>query len=776
MVMVTTNGNQSRTVAGERSRFYRLAQFSYRRRWTVLVVWLIVLAVALPAVMRLADRLSQGGFEVPGSQSQRVAQAVKTDFHRSDLTDSLVVHSASLVATDPEFRRVLQSSHAGLSRGPGVESVGDPYSGTQGSISADGHTAIAVVGLSGTQDDALKNADAQNAIVERASTPRVEALLTGSGPFYSQFSKTTTDDLKRAETIALPITLIILILAFGSLLAAGMPLVTAIFSLLISFGVLSVVAATTTVSIYTENVASMIGIGVGIDYALFIITRYREELRRGHDVPGAIGLSIASSGKAVFVSGLTVVVALAGTQLVDIQAFRSMGWGAMIAVAFAVAAALTLLPALLGFIGRKIDAMRIRRRPAAETSRLWHRWAMVVMRHPWTALIGSLVVLLVLALPALHLRLGSSGPSILPADSSPRVAAELAGKAFGEGAVSPVQVLVTDPRGVTGHGFDYVYDLSRSLARDQAVVPGGVQSIATLVRNATREQARAFVNGPAGTTVAAPLVAGNGTQTLIAVVTKQGPQSDQTAAFVERARDLAARTAPAGVTADAGGDAGLNVDINQELGHKLVPIVALVMGLSYLVLLLFFRSLLLPLKAVLMTTASVLAVYGVLVWVFQDGHLQGLLNFQAAGHIESFIPLFLFCILFGLSMDYEVFLLARIREEYLRTGDNTEAVGWGLEHTAAIITSAAAIMITVFGAFAFASLVPIKAMGFGLAIAVLIDATLVRIVLVPATMRLLGRWNWWLPGWLDRVLPDVSLEGPTEPAEIKEQVPVGSER
>ena len=256
-------------------------------------------------------------------------------------------------------------------------------------------------------------------------------------------------------------------------------------------------------------------------------------------------------------------------------------------------------------------------------------------------------------------------------------------------------------------------------------------------------------------------------QTLIQVVTRHDAQSRESGDFVKRARALIARIAPPGITADVGGDPGQNQDLNAEVGGKLIPVVALVMVLSYLVLLLFFRSILLPLKAVLMNTASVLAVYGLLVFVFQDGHFEGLLSFQSGGAIESFIPLFLFCVLFGLSMDYEVFLLARIREEYIKTGDNTEAVGWGLEHTASIITSAALIMFTVFGAFAFASLVPIKSMGFGLAMAVLIDATLVRVVLVPAAMRLMGRWNWWLPAWLDKRLPNVSLEGTgrEEPAE-----------
>jgi RND superfamily putative drug exporter len=460
-----------------------------------------------------------------------------------------------------------------------------------------------------------------------------------------------------------------------------------------------------------------------------------------------------------------VVVALSGTQLVNLAAFRSMGFSAMIAVFFAMAAALTLLPALLGFVGRKIDSLSIHRlfgRGGSRQgeSRLWHRWATTVMRAPWLFLAGSLVVVLLLAEPALHLHLGSSGPSILPAGSGPRVALEIAGRAFGEGQVAPVQVIYADPRGVTTNGFAGVYAVANEISKDPEVAR--IDSIATLAPGAPVDQAQASLSAPQAASFVQSHVAAGGTKTLMSVITKHGAQSGESDDFVIRLRAELATVLPPGTSAAVGGDPGLNVDIDHEMTSKLIPVIGLVLILSFLVLLVFLRSLLLPLKAILMNTASVLAAYGLMVFVFQDGHLTGLLSFDAAGHIDSFLPLFLFCILFGLSMDYEVFLLARIREEYLRTGDNTEAVGWGLEHTARIITSAAAIMVTVFGAFAFARMLPIKELGFGLAAAVLLDATIIRVIMVPATMRLMGRWNWWLPAWLDRLLPKVSLDAPEE--------------
>jgi len=744
-----------------KSAFYRLGALAVRRRWVVLAVWIVAFLAVGPFLGKLNARLSQGGFEVPGSQSDQVRRAVETEFKgQFEFSDLLVMHSDSVAAQDPPFRQTFDAVRSALRRAPGVGAVSDAYASPERSISRDGRTLWATVGLTDNQDEALHHADDLNAAVARASRGRpLQALLTGAAPFYSVFSQTTTHDLERAEKVALPISLLILILAFGSLVAAGMPLALALLSLAISFGVISAIAATTTVSIFAQNVASMIGIGVGIDYSLFILNRYREGLRAGLEPTAAVGEAIATSGKAVFVSGLTVVVALSGTQLVNLAAFRSMGFSAMIAVFFAMAAALTLLPALLGFVGRKVDSLSLHRRKSEE-SRMWHRWATWVMRRPWPALLVSLAIVALLAAPALHLRLGSSGPSILPAGSGPRVAAEITARAFGEGQVAPVQVMVTDQRGVTGPGFADLYRLAGEIAKDPEVAR--VDSIATLIPGAPVEQAQAALASPQAAPFVKSLVASGGKKTLLSLISKHGAQSDESNGLVLRLRSQLPSIVPTGVIAAVGGDPGLNVDINHEMESKLIPVVALVLVLSFLVLLVFLRSLLLPLKAILMNTASVLAAYGLMVFVFQDGHFTGLLDFDAAHHVDSFLPLFLFCILFGLSMDYEVFLLARIREEYLRTGDNTEAVGWGLEHTARIITSAAAIMVTVFGAFAFARMLPIKELGFGLAAAVLLDATIIRVIMVPATMRLMGKWNWWLPRWLDRLLPKVSLEAAEE--------------
>src|SRR5579864_6518183 len=751
---MAANGN------GTKSSFYRLGVLAHRRRWIIIAIWVAALLAAGPLLGKLSGRLSQGGFAVPGSQSDAVQKTIEKQFPKqSTFSDTLVLHSTKLKATDPVFQATVARTVAALAKQPGVGSVLNPYISPERFISKDGHTAIAIAGLTDTQNQALQHVPTLDKAIKAAvGKAPIDVYLAGSAPFYKQFQETTTSDLSRAERIAFPITLVILIVAFGSIVAAGVPLILALLGLAISLGIVSIIASTTTVSIFTENIMSMIGIGVGIDYSLFILTRFRNELKKSGDVPDALGNAMATSGKAVLVSAMTVFVALSGTLLVNIAAFRSMGLGAMIVVLLAGVGALTLLPAILGALGPRINKWSVHRKTADTSSGLWHRWAMTVMRRSWIALFASVAVLLVLALPARHLRLGSSGPSILPAKSEVRVATELVGKAFGQGQVAPVRIIIDDPRGVLKAGFGTVFTLSQQIAKDPEVTR--VDSIATLdLRARTAAQAEAITSLPQAKPFVGAITSADGKLTLISVNTIHEPQSDQVGDLVKRLRASVPAQLPKGVTANIGGDPGLNVDLNHELGSKMPLIVGLVMLLSYIVLLFFFRSILLPLKAILMNTASVLATYGVITFIFQEGHAHGLLGFQPPGHIESFLPLFLFCILFGLSMDYEVFLLARVREEYLRTGDNTEAVGWGLEHTAGIITSAAAIMVTVFGAFAFASLVPIKTMGLGLAVAVFLDATIVRVVLVPATMRLMGHWNWWLPKWLDDILPNVSLEG-----------------
>ena len=763
----------------EQTLIYRTAMFGVRNRRVVILIWLLAMLVSLPMVGSLTTRLSQGGFEVPGSQSDRVRLALENEFEgQTELSALVVFSSETKTVRDPEYRAVVEDALRRLLAVDHISSAASPYDAPAQLISGDGTVATSIVNVDGTQDDALEIAPDLEAAVQEASTDDVQALITGAPSLYRAFTDITQHDLERSESIAIPIALLILIAALGSLVAAGMPLALALISLVISWGLIGVFASFVETSVFAQNLASMIGIGVGIDYALFILARFRTELKSGLSVGEAVAEAVATSGKAVLVSGLTVVVALSGVLLVNIQAYRTMGIAAMIAVSVAAIAAVTLLPALLGWVGKRIDRWSIHRRADRQEGRYWHRWAMAVMKRPWTALVVSVAILLFLAWPARNLALGSFGLSILPEDHSARQAFEIASEAFGEGQGEPTVILLETPDPVTSpEGLAQVAAVSDAAAADAEVLR--VASITTLLPpGVTPEQAMAT---PEGRQLFAQFVGGDGRITQIQAVTRHSAQSEEAHQLVNRLRDRLPGIVGDGSSVLVGGQPGLDLDLTEEMGDKLWPVVGLVLVLSFLVLMLFFRSILLPLKAILMNLTSVLAAYGALVFVFQEGHFEGLLGFRSEGHIEAFLPLFLFTTLFGLSMDYEVFLLARIREEYLRTGDNTEAVGWGLENTARIITSAATIMIVVFGAFAFAELVPIKAMGFGLAVAVFLDATIIRMILVPSTMRLMGDWNWWLPGWLDRLLPQVSLEGSTRvhpvaepPAPVEEPEPVPS--
>jgi RND superfamily putative drug exporter len=655
--------------------------------------------------------------------------------------------------------------------------------GSPAFVSPDRHTTYLIAGLSGSQSTQLDTAPQVAEAARRGVPAGVEVETGGSAAFFSRVNEISRHDLEQAERVSFPITLLVLLLAFTSLVAAGLPVMLALVSLGVTMGALYFLAGVTDMNVYVTNTASIVGIGVGIDYALFVVTRFREELRRGRPVAEAVPVTLATSGRAVALSGATVIVALAGMFLVDIQAFRSMAIGSMSVVAVAVLAAITLLPAVLSLVGGWVDRLRIPvlRPRTAQGEGFWHRWAVGIMRRPWAFMAVAVVLLVALAVPFAAIRLGQPGAAILPADESPRLATERLAAEFGAGVTGPTQVLVDTPGGAgTRANLEGVDRLTRALRADPAVA--GVQSLTSVLPRADLDAyARLYADGLDGVDGRlAPAVAGlanwdrGADLARITVVTRDAPQSEAAQDLVDRIRDRYVPAAGLAGQARVGGTTALNLDLAREISGQLPVVVLTVLALSFVLLAMAFRSLLLPLQAIVMNLLSVGAAYGLIVAVFQWGWGERLLGFTSEGHIEVFVPLFLFSILFGLSMDYEVFLLSRIREEYLRSGDNELAVAHGLESTARTITSAALVMVTVFAAFAAGRLVPFKEMGLGLAAAVLIDATLVRTILVPATMRLVGRRNWWMPRAIDRWLPAIALEAPAEePEEHKAREPAG---
>jgi len=763
----------SHRTAADRSLLGRLGRFTVRRRWYVIGAWAVLLAVMASFASGLTDRLGSGGFEVPGSQSLAVQRDLENRFANQFPTTALVtVHSRSSTVDDPAYRAVVEGIAGRVRAIPNVGAVESFAStGSPAFVSPDRRTTYLVAGLEGSQNTQLETVPTV-AEASRTGVPSGFEVETGGGAaFYQRLNEISRHDLERAELVSFPITLLVLLLAFTSLVAAGLPIMLALVSLGVTLGALYFLAGITDMNVYVTNTASIVGIGVGIDYALFVVTRFREELRRGRSVAEAVPVTLATSGRAVALSGATVIVALAGMFLVDIQAFRSMAIGSMSVVAVAVLAAVTLLPAVLSLVGHWVDRLRLpllRPRGAAGEG-FWHRWAVGIMRRPWAFTAAALVALLVMAVPFAGIRLGQPGAAILPADESPRLATERLAAEFGAGVTGPMEILVDTPGGAgTRANLERVDRLTRAVQADQAVV--AVQSLtAVLPRAGLDAHATLYADGPQGVDPRlAPAVTGlanwdrGADLARITVVTRDAPESEAAEDLVDRVRDQYVPAAALESQARVGGATALNLDLAREISGQLPVVVLAVLALSFVLLAMAFRSLVLPLQAIAMNLLSVGAAYGLIVAVFQWGWGEQLLGFTSEGHIEVFVPLFLFSILFGLSMDYEVFLLSRIREEYLRSGDNELAVARGLENTARTITSAALVMVTVFAAFAAGRLVPFKEMGFGLAVAVLIDATLVRTILVPAVMRLVGRRNWWMPRAVDRWLPTIALETSSE--------------
>ncbi len=708
---------------------------------SVIAIWVLLLAGLGALGIGLPDRLAAGGFEVPGSQSLQVQQILQDRFPGQAADPVVIVVQADPAAAGrlPDTVTAITDRVRALDGVRSVRSFLDQ--GAAGQLTPDGSTTYLSVAVDGDQSEQLGHAKDIEAALGDAAPAGVEISVGGRAAFYNYQNEISRSDLEKAELITFPVTLVVLLLVFGSAVAAGLPVLLAMVSLGITLGLLYLLTLLMPLSVFVTNTATVIGIGVGIDYALFIVTRFREALAAGRPPRAAVVESVATSGRSVTVSGLTVVVALAGMFLVDIQGFRSMAVGTMVVVTLAVLASLTLLPAVLVLIGRRIDRFTVLRRyKARHRVSGWHLWTTRVMRRPLRYLIAALGVLFLLAAPLTGIVLGQPSADTLPADSPPRVALDRLAAGFGPGSIGPVEIVVpTDDGPENAENLARIAGLTEKLAADPAV--SAVLSVA--------------VPG----VDPASLTSVDGELTRVVVIGADTPQSEAGQDLVRRIR---ADILPAAGIEGAlvGGQGANDLDLTDEIAERLPWVIGGVLALSYLLLMVALRSIILPLKAIVMNLMSVGAAYGVVVALFQWGWGAELFGFQAEGFIQAFVPLFLFSVLFGLSMDYEVFLMTRMREEWERTGSNEQAVTKGLERTGRTVTSAALIMVVVFAAFTGSRLLAFKAMGFGLAAAVLIDATVVRVVAVPATMRLLGRWNWWMPRWLDRLLPH--LEAPAE--------------
>ncbi len=719
-----------------------------------------MLLIAAPLATRVAGELRAGGFTLDDLESSRALALAQDTLGAAPSAVVIVLHSETLQAGTPAFEAAAAAVVRDVATAPHVTGIASHRLAPR-QVSDDRRTAYDIVFLDLSPDDSPEALPGIEAAL--AEVDGLEVALAGGPAFYGDVQTVSEADLRRSEIISLPLAALTLLIVFGSLVASIVPLAVGGGAVLVALAIIGIIAGLTPMSIFVLNLATLLGLGLGVDYSLLMTSRFREELaaRDGPDrVEAAVRATVTTAGRAVFFSGLAVLLGLIGLVLFEFMILRSVGIAGAVVVVFAVLAALTLQPAILAVIGSRIDALAIRRiRASADDSGPWARLARRVMHRPLAVLIPTLAFLLLLGTPFLHIRLNAPDASILPPTVPSRVAYDRLVSTFTEGDFAPLTLAIrTDGPALTADNVARLYDYSRRLAADPRItrVDGPVDLDARI----TLTQYQLMYGSPAGPPdrfVQAALAATTRVDfVLFTVFTPFGPNRQEARDLVADLREAdGPLTPPTGATVLVGGGAASVVDVVDRIAADFPRSALFIIVSTYLVLFLLLRSVILPAKALLMNALSITASFGALVWIFQDGNLSAILGFAPLGFVETTLPVILFCVLFGLSMDYEVFLLTRMREAWQRTGDNREAVALGLERSGRIVTSAALIVVVVAGSFAFADIVLIKALGLGIAIAVALDATVVRALLVPATMRLLGRWNWWIPGWLDRSVPTI---------------------
>ena len=744
--------------------FSRWGAFVYRFRRPIVILTVLLAIGSLTLASRASDELSSGGWLDPNSESAQVANRLDTEFGAGK--SSMIAVFTAPAGTDTTAQAVQQEISASLSevaRDSHVTGiVGYAETGDRRFISTNGSSAYTLIELNVSDEESVEIVDSIRSAIHAPAGLTVQ--LTGYGPITKDSAEASEKDLQRAETVSLPFAALILIAVFASIVAAGMPLLVAGLAIPSTLGLIYVVALQAEMSIYVLNIATMLGLSLAIDYSLFIVSRFREELRRGRTVAESVERAIGTSGKAVAFSGFAVAIGLSGLLFFEAAALRSIGIAGSLTVLCSVFYALTFLPAVLGMLGHRVNALSfgglIRRfRPAAELDRTrdsrWAGVAQAVMRRPIAVLVPVLALLILLGSPFSRLQQGVPNASIFPAGLESRDAYFALVNEFPKGETTPITILAdvqgspTDPANVRAlvdyaarldamDGIDRVESPFSNLTNPQTGQPLTADEILGLyAAPQLPPQLQALLNAYV-----------HGSTVRLDAISPLDPAQPAGTAVVSTVR---ATDPGAGIRVEIGGVAALGHDFLVSQGERMPWAIGVTLIASAVILFLLFGSLAIPIKAVIMTLLSISASFGALVWIFQEGNLSNVLNFEPIGFTIAGNPIIMFSVIFGLSMDYEVLLLSRIQEAYRRTGDNTASVAEGLARTAGVITGAALIMVTVFSAFALADIITIKSIGVGMAIAVLLDATIIRVLLVPATMRLLGRWNWWAPGVLGRL-------------------------
>jgi RND superfamily putative drug exporter len=835
--------------------FHSIGVFAYRFRWAILLAWGGLLITSAFFAPDLSGRLKGGGFEGANSEAEQVQDLMTDEFGASPAALTVVFTGGGLPARSEEFQDAQERALDGVRKLENVRQVAS-YAGSKDPrfISEDGKKSYAIVTSNVSVDETRNVVDGVRKVVR---SDELETYVTGAPAVYQDLEDASNEDVKQAEKYAFPFAVVILIFAFGTLVAAGVPVLIGGASVLTALAVLYFISGLYDMSVFTLTLSTMLGLGLGIDYALFFVSRFREELEN-FSTAEAVPRTVATAGRSIFFSGTAVLVGLSGLLFFPFMFMRSIGVAGVVVVFVSVTAALTLLPALLGVLGPNINRLAIRRRREGVGAAFWSRSAELVMRHPFAVILLVAVTLGVLLHPVGHMRVGIPEATVLPQKYESRAGDDLLKKNFEYAALNPMEIVATldrDPLSAKGLSdtkrlgerisgaegvsrVESVYAIGKTAAKDYAasvesarekaqreaagkvdglverqieeqiqkntdeavnqqlaqvktttgtLPPGTEEKIRAEVEPRVAQEVRASegrirdeverrvaeevdrkvpelpagisADGtvtPEGVANFLKMPAARDSQdlqnaldsyvandkTLLRGVTEANPYTQDAYAAVDAVRAV---EPPAGTSFLVGGLSAGQEDFISSLYGKAPLAAAFVIGVTYLILLITFRSVFIPLKAVIVNVLSLTASFGAMVFVFQDGHLSGLLNFTPLGFVDATLPILMFCTIFGVSMDYEVFLLSRIREAYENGDSNTASVSKGLVATAGIITSAAAIIMVVTGAFAFTGIVLTKAIGLGLAVAVFVDATIIRILLVPATMRILGDWNWW-PG------------------------------
>ncbi|MBV8695875.1 MAG: MMPL family transporter [Chloroflexi bacterium] len=741
--------------------FYHLGKIATRFRWLIVGLWIVAAAIAVLFAPQVGQVLRSGGFSSSDAESQRAIDVLVQKLHLNLTVVQVIFTSNDYTADDSRF---IQESQQALARLKGWSEVAQivSFSDNPRQIALDRRAAYVNVLLKSDPDTAPKLLPELQHRLQ--AVPDLKTSIGGGPVFYEDIQSVSENDLRRAEILAFPFAIIALLLVFRSVVAALLPAVVGGFAVVIALAIIFGLGHITQLSIFVLNITTLFGLGLGVDYSLFIVSRFREELAHGHSIEDAVILTVATAGRAVTFSGLTVSIGLFGLTFFHINMLRSVGIGGVLVVSLAMLAAMTLLPATLAIIGLRVNALPVRLRAFWKRSTtstvnnvalgqavgdthqgFWYRLSQFVMRYPVRVFLPVLLLLVGFGLPFLNVRFSAPDASILPSNVPSRRAFDLLAERFNSRETTPILMAVqTKGNVLTAENIHNLYYYVQRIEADPRVAR--VDSIVSADPRFTLEQYQLVYTHPQ--LIADPYLSAflrssvAGDTIMIQVISKYTMLDTRSQALVQTIRNTPAGN---GMTVLVDGGTAGNIDYVNSLYSDFPKAVLIVALTTYVLLLLLFRSAVLPLKAIIMNTLSILASYGALVVIFQDGFLHQVLGFTPLGFVEATSPILLFCSLFGLSMDYEVFLLSRVQEAFWQTGDNTRAVALGLQRSGGIITSAAIIVVVVSLCFATADVILVKALGLGMALAVVLDATLVRGLLVPATMRLLGDWNWWLP-------------------------------